>query len=105
LRVANPPDSEIKEPQLNSYIEGLKIRYRNFQPLMQKVTEKYGRFIGLVEFTYDETLPNGVLSIHNYCEVFIHKSNYFNVCGVAPALAWEQKKAKLFDIFSTWELH
>jgi hypothetical protein len=104
LRVPNPPDSDIKEPQLTSYIEGLKIRYRNFQPLMQKVTEKYGRSIGLVEFSYDEDTPKGPLSIHNYCEVIIHKMNYFNVCGVAPASAWEQKKGKIFDIFSTWKL-
>ena len=104
LRIPNPPDAEIKEPQLKSYVEGLEKRYRNFQASMQKVTEKYGRSIGLAEFTYDEETPRGPVSIHNYCEVIIHKMNYFNVCGAAPAAAWEQNKERIFNIFSTWKL-
>ncbi|HCU25814.1 MAG TPA: hypothetical protein DF383_12420, partial [Deltaproteobacteria bacterium] len=79
LRISNPPDAEIKASQLKAYTEGLRSRYQNLHVLQEEVAGKYGTSIGMVSFTYDEKTPNGPLNIHNYCEVIIHKKNYFNV--------------------------
>jgi len=103
LRIPNPPDSEIKEAQLNAYIEGLKNRYLNFKVIEKKVLNKHNNSMGTVIFTYDAKTPQGPLKIHNYCEVMIHKKNYLNVCGVAPVAEWGKKKQEILEVFQSWK--
>lgn len=101
LRIPNPPHAEIKEEQLNAYIDGLKRRYQNLQVLENKVVNKYNTSVGIAIFTYDENAPKGSLKIHNYCEVMIYKKNYFNVCGVSPERVWEKEREKILKTFSS----